>query len=190
MNKEFMRKRFKSVIIAMLFNSLLFVGCDKDEYPPVVLNGVTIDEGRIVRNGAGEPVEIYMHELNLSDSNCLNGIDAYKASLKVLSLRRNHLSSINLSPLSTCVNISWLNLSDNQLTAIDLSQLSACAGLEQLYLNQNSLTSIDLSPISPFAYLESLSLNDNELDSLSCIQVCSFIASHSDCIITTDCVCE
>ena len=184
--------------------------CDPDV--PVVLNGDTIPEERIWRSDSGCVIVIDLYSMSISDSNYLSGIYAWSTTLEYLCLVDNNLTSIDLSPLASCVNLRWLYLSgnqltsidlsplasctnlrsleffDNQLTSIDLSPLASCADLLRLYLNGNQLTSIDLTPLWDLDSL-ALWLDNNDLDSASCAHVCDFIDEHPDCWVRTDCDC-
>ena len=210
-------------VILFLILAALFCGCYSGKYEeefnpcdpdvPVVLNGDTIPELEITRNDYGCVTAIDLSFIFISDPNCLSGIELWSANLEVLHLGVNSLSSIDLSPLSSCTNLERLIIYWNDLTSIDLTPLSSCSNLEVLSLCNNSLTNIDLSPLtsctnfwlldlssnqltsidlSPIwtSYsLQHLFLYNNALDSASCAQVCDFIDEHPDCNVNTDCSC-
>ena len=222
-NKKKMKKiTLTSILFLVLFAAALFCGCYSGKYgdeidpcdpdTPVVLNGDTIEEWRIERNDEGCVIRIDLSEMNISNPNCLSGIELY-FTLERLYLFSNNLTSIDLSPLISCINFEKLNLGDNQLTSIDLSLLAACTNLEVISLYANALTSINLSPLVLCTNLEWLSLWSNQitsinltslwdldslenlllqyntLDSASCAHVCDFIDEHPDCYVMTDCAC-
>ncbi|RKZ30679.1 hypothetical protein DRQ33_07685, partial [bacterium] len=136
-----------------------------DSTAPVVLNGDTIPEWRITRDTTGCVIEIDLSEMSISDPNCLSGIELYP-TLQVLDLGDNNLTSIDLSPLSSCTNLLNLKLDNNNLTSIDLAPLASCTNLQRLYLYNNQLTSIDLAPISSCTNLQKLYLGGNDLTSI------------------------
>ena len=136
-----------------------------DPMRSVVLNGDTIDEWRIERNAAGCVNRIDLSGMDISDPNCLSGIELYP-TLQRLYLDENLLTSIDLSPLASCANLQWLWLGNNQLTSIDLSPLSLCANLLWLIFSSNQLTSINLSPLSSCANLQLFWLGGNQLTSV------------------------
>ena len=159
-----------------------------DPMRPVVLNGDTIPEERIYRYTTGCVSEMYLHEMGISDPNCLSGIEQYP-TLHWLSLQYNQLTSIDLLPLSSCPDLLILSLYGNQLTSIDLTPLSSCTNFMWLELTFNQLTSIDLSPIWGLDLL-GLYLDNNYLDSTSCAHVCDYIDEHPSCDVLTDCDCD
>jgi len=73
------------------------------------------------------------------------------------------LASIDLTPLSSCVNLKSLNLSKHKLQTIDLSPLSSCVNLQEINLSDNKLLSIDLSQLSSCENLTNLDLRWNRL---------------------------
>jgi len=188
-----------------------FDPCDPSN--PVVLNGETIPESRIMRDTLGCVVGIDLGSMDISSRNCIYGIEIYDSTLEWLILVCNQLTSINLSPLSSCIYLEGLYLMGNQLTSINLSPLATCAKLEALVLWGNQLTSIDLSPLASCANLRGIALDRNQLtsislyplweldsfaefyidenflDSASCAHVCDFIDEHPACWVVTDCDC-
>ena len=215
------------ILLGLLCSFALYTCCDDDEdncpelcdsSVPVVLDGTTIPEGRIDRNAFGCVVELYLDNLQISSSNCLNGIEEYNQTLEKLYLSSNLLSSIDFSPLSSCRKLEILNLSNNQLTHIDLSPLSNCENLWYLSLCNNLLDSIGLSPLSSCTELEELNISYNHivsldlqplselefmrelyvhgmvadtnyLDSISCAQICQFVTEHPNCTVHHECDC-
>ena len=144
---------------------------------PVVLNGVTIPEGRITRNEAGCVISLLLGNMSIYNPTCLAGIETYSATLETLDLTLNQLTVIDLSPLSSCTNLLQLTLANNKLTSIDLSPLSSCINLEELCLGDylsppwnpteyNRITSIDLSPLSSCTNLERLSFYANQISNI------------------------
>lgn len=164
-------------IISLTFCAGLFLGCAEkgvdtlptfdpcDPSNPVVLNGDTIPDSCITRDSLGCVIEIDLHAMDISDPNCINGVEIYGSTLEYLGLHSNQLTSIDLSPLASCANLRGVDLWDNQLTSIDLSPLWELDSLGHLYLHEN------------------------DLDSASCAHVCDFIDDPPDCHVCTDCVC-
>ncbi len=138
------------------------IECDSTE--PVVLNGITIPEDRIARNSYGCVIGIDLSDMDISEPNCLNGIENYSATLETLKISHNDLENLNLSQFSDCKNLIELNVSYNNLTSIDLSPLSNCRNLKRIILFQNQLTEIDISPLSSCINLESLNLDNNSIE--------------------------
>jgi len=137
-----------------------------DSAAPVVLNGDTIPEDRIIRNAAGCVITIDLSYMDITDPNCIAGIEIYSATLKGLSINYNPLTSIDLSPLASCTNLDKFVLNNNQLTSIDLLPLTPCINLYWLLLDHNQFTSIDLSPVGSFVNLNRLWLHRNQFTSI------------------------
>ena len=167
----------------------LYIECDPDE--PVVLNGITIPEGRIERGAYECVTEIDLSEYNLSDPNCLAGIEVHIATLQKLnkgynraltsidlspissftrlehlSLNATSLTSIDLSPLAGCTNLWILNIHDSGLESIDLTPLATCTNFGKIYLSANPFTLIDLSPLATCNSLERLDIFYNQLETI------------------------
>ncbi len=180
----------------------------------VVLGGVAIPEDRVVRNTVGCVVSINLSEMGLSDSNCLEGLNEYSATLETLDLRWNSLTNIDISPLTNCDNLKmlrlsenrlavidlsplagcshlwWLSLGDNNLDSLDVSPLASCTNLYWLELSYNNIITIDVSPLIDASSLRNLWLNGNDLDEASCATVCNFIEQRPDCYnVVHDCTC-
>ncbi len=106
---------------------------------------------------------IYLEELYLSDSTPteaeLSSIAALP-KLKRLSLRACGLSTI--APLSTAVNLEYLNVSDN--TVRNIAPLSAAGKLRELDLSHNAVT--DLSALGSLSELQLLDVSYNSLTSI------------------------
>ena len=161
--------------ILFLVLAAIFWGCYSGKYEeidpscapnvPVVLNGNMIPEWRITRNDSGCITGIYLGVMGISDSNCLAEIETWSVELVNLSLNGNYLTRIDLSPLSSCMN------------------------LERFILGYNNLTSIDITPLWDLDSLEYLYISNNPLDSASCEHVCDFIDEHANCDVATDCTC-
>ncbi|MBN2543809.1 hypothetical protein JXI42_13195 [bacterium] len=188
-----------------------YVECDPTQ--PVELNGDTIPESKVTRNAAGCVRALTLQSMGWTDPNCINGVEEYSATLVRLSLSGNHLSSIDLNPLSSCRNLwmlslcvnqisgidltplsnvqnmGFLGLCFNQLTSIELAPLSECRNFQELYLSFNSLSHIDLTPLWDLKAFRYFSIDFNDLGSTSCNHVCNFIDSHPDCDVWTDCDC-
>jgi len=218
-----MSRIFFVLLTIVTLSTLMFLGCSKECEPyddsyicdpsiPVVLNGDTIPEGRIERSAYECVTEINLSEYNLSDPNCLAGIEEHSATLQKLNIGYNReLTSIDLSPLSTCTRLEELDLMatsltsvdisplaectnlwilsfwDSELESIDLTPLSSCIYMEKLFRCANELTSIDLVPILEFEHIRLLYLDYNNLDATSCEQICEFIETHPNCDVMTDC---
>ncbi|MBU1699537.1 MAG: hypothetical protein KJ970_13465 [Candidatus Eisenbacteria bacterium] len=140
---------------------------------PVVLNGIDIPESKVVRSSGGCVTEIDLRDMNLTDLNCLQGIEYYAGELKKLNLYGgsfsgpgNHLDLINLSWLRVCKRLQSLDLGYLGLDAVDLGPLSGCTDLRGLYLSGNSLVSLDLNPLSSCKQLRQLWATDNSIGGL------------------------
>lgn len=220
-----MRKSIILSFILLVLGAVMFLGCSDECEPyddsylcnpdiPVVLNGITIPEGKIKRGSYGCVTEIRLYSMNISDPNCLHGIEEYSSMLEVVHLSINQLTSIDLSPLSTCGKLEALAIPMNSLSSIDVSPLSGCENLYGLDFSWNNLTSIDLSPIvscsnmysfdlagnvylsnidisifENFENLYSINLTSIYLDSSTCVQICEFAENHPYCNIQSDCDC-
>lgn len=90
-----------------------------------------------------------------------------KKDIGELSLRREDLTFIDLSPLAECQQLKELNLSDNKLSGVDLSPLAKCSNLLRLSLSDNQITSLDLSPLARCLWFKRLSLVSNPLTSVN-----------------------
>lgn len=180
---------------------------------PVVLNGDTIPESRILRNQVGCITRIDLRSYGITDSNCLSGLELYGAELETLFLFNNQLQHINLSPLtycrklrkfevsmnrlesvdllplSNCRELIYLSFWANQIMGVDLSPLSSCTLLSWLDFRNNQLRNIDLTPLWELNRLSNLFIQNNFLDSVSCLNVCAFISNHPACRVYTDCSC-
>jgi len=172
-----MRKTIIIMLPLFIVGVIMFLGCSEECEPyddsylcnpnePVVLNGLTVPEGRIERGPYACPIEIDISGMHISSPNCIDGIENYSSMLENLSLGSNELDSIDLSPLSSCGRLEVLNFYGNQLSSVDLSPLVDCTNLWWLRLQENQLTTIDLTPLSSCINLEMLSLEDNFLTSI------------------------
>ena len=84
--------------------------------------------------------------------------------LKSINLSRNHIQTIDLTPLSTCLNLEELHLEYNKIKHVDLNPLESCNHLRIIDISNNEpLNKIDLSPLSKCKSLQSLYLNDNSI---------------------------
>ncbi|MFX1483327.1 MAG: leucine-rich repeat domain-containing protein [Promethearchaeota archaeon] len=83
--------------------------------------------------------------------------------LRNIKLENRQIKNIDLSPLTRCLFLRYLDLSQNSLEKIDLSPLGPCKNLRVLYLHENKLTKIDLSTLQSCTNLERLSLSNNQL---------------------------
>ena len=135
-----------------------------DPLRPVVLNGDTISDDRIIRNEDGCVTIINLNGMSLTDTNCIDGIELYDSTLAVLSLFANNLADIDLSPLASCTNLKLLYLDDNTIFNIDLTPLATCVNLERLELEFNALLGIDLAPLTSCINLEALQFDFNFLE--------------------------
>jgi hypothetical protein len=86
--------------------------------------------------------------------------------LILLSINENHLTHIDLSPLSNCTKFTSLLLIDNQLVDIDLTPLRFLPKLADVYLPHNQLERLDVSPLSNCPMLTRLILEHNRLREL------------------------
>jgi len=156
---------------------------------PVVVGSDTLSEERIMRDDSAKVIGINLSEMELSESDCLAGIEQYGSMLQYLEIQRNELDSIDLTPCESCPNLILLNVGLNKLIQIDLSPLSSCSNLEYLYLYDNQLTEVDISILWDLTALNHLYIYGNELDSTTCDQICNFISEHPDCYVEHDCDC-
>jgi len=138
---------------------------EPDTTAPVVLNGDTIPEDRIVRDSAEYVIEIDLSNMGISDPNCLSGVELY-SELQVLIIAYNNLTSVDLSPLSSCKEIRGIDIGHNILTSIDLSPLNSCTNLEALLVDHNNLSSIDFSALAVCINMERLAICNNLLTSI------------------------
>ncbi len=88
------------------------------------------------------------------------------SSLQKLYLYSNQLQTIDLAPLSSCSSLQALHLDGNQLQTIDLAPLSSCSSLQTLNLYSNQLQSIDLAPLSSCSSLQTLNLYNTQLQTI------------------------
>jgi Leucine-rich repeat (LRR) protein len=86
--------------------------------------------------------------------------------VRIILLRENYLSKIDLDPLSSCTNLHNLALDKNSLSTIDLSPLTSCKRLYKLYLYHNNLSEIDLKPLKNLKDLSVLFLHGNLLSDI------------------------
>ena len=156
---------------------------------PVVLGGDTIPEFNITRNAYGCATRISLSQMEISDSNCLSGIETFGSTLLEFILEMNPFVNINLAPLSSCHRLELLDIAQCSITTIDVSPLSDCSRLEYLNLNGNNISQIDLSPLEELPNLYWFGIDQNPLDSLTCEQVCVFIDSHPYMQIYSPCEC-
>jgi Leucine-rich repeat (LRR) protein len=87
--------------------------------------------------------------------------------LMYIDLEGNNLTSIDLSPLVNCQRLVELSLMHNELTTIDLSPLASCQNFVTLYLSDNKLTKIDLSPLAKCQKITVIDLYNNSLTDLN-----------------------
>ncbi|MFX0174519.1 MAG: hypothetical protein ACFE9L_21790, partial [Candidatus Hodarchaeota archaeon] len=71
------------------------------------------------------------------------------------------LNEVDLSPLSSCLNLKNLQLSMNELITLDLSPLAACTNLESLSLYNYQLREVDLSPLAHCKKFSDLRIEDS-----------------------------
>ncbi len=75
--------------------------------------------------------------------------------------------SIDLSPLSSCINLKSLSIYYcDKFTILDLSPLKECKSLESLIISHNTLRSLDLSPLAGCTTLSNLTINHNKIKSI------------------------
>ncbi|MFW9801452.1 MAG: leucine-rich repeat domain-containing protein [Candidatus Thorarchaeota archaeon] len=79
-------------------------------------------------------------------------------SLLQLSLARNWLETVDLTPLSHSHELETLDLSHNNLESINLSPLAKCKKLRELDLRENQLRLFDFTPIKALYSSKQLNL--------------------------------
>jgi len=67
--------------------------------------------------------------------------------LKTLYLQNNNLVDIDLSSLSDCNHLEFIELSENRLDTIDLTPLTNMKNLERINLAHNFINKIDVTPL-------------------------------------------
>ena len=142
------------------------------------LSGHTIIKG--VKT-SGQPFEYLLNKeftsINIIKQD-LRSIDlsplATHPDVTYIDLRNNKIENIDLSPLANCPNLGNLSLARNKLERVDLSPLANCHKLKELNLRHNSIKSIDLSPLENKKEFSSLILFSNKLTSvdLTPLQFC------------------
>ncbi|EGZ24050.1 hypothetical protein PHYSODRAFT_485027 [Phytophthora sojae] len=101
-------------------------------------------------------------ELAQVDESCAQSL----ASLEILSLSHNHLTS--LQHFQHFVNLIELNINFNQIKTLDNLQ---CAGLEKLFVSNNQI--VDISPLQKLLKLNTLSVYGNRIaDFDSALHIC------------------
>ncbi len=96
-------------------------------------------------------------------------------NLKALVLKHNLLQGIDFTPLSSCTKLKGIILFGNKITYLDFSPIKSCIEVLVLDLMSNKLRYVDLSPLESCIKLEVLILNDNLLQSidLSPLRTCN-----------------
>ncbi len=99
-----------------------------------------------------------------------------KGKTRVLEVNENatrieftnkNITSIDLSPVVSCLRLRVLHMYGNLIQQIDLSPLSRCTLLRTVNLRENKLVEIDLSPLVEHSELERIDLRKNQLQSLN-----------------------
>jgi len=86
--------------------------------------------------------------------------------VSTLDLESMRIASIDLSPLSSCSNLSIINLSENCLESINLDPLRFCENLKKINLSKNSLAKINLFPLRDNMSLSELILHGNNFETI------------------------
>ncbi|MBN2542607.1 hypothetical protein JXI42_07040 [bacterium] len=175
---------------------------------PVVLNGDTIPEANIVRDGDGCVTQVKLSNYYLIGPDCLSGIEDFPTveyvlisnnaltsldltpltscpNLITLGIYYNTLNSINFSPLANCTELETLWVSDVPITSIDLSFLTSCPDFRYLLVSHTALTSIDLAPLGSHQDFNQAYISYNQLTGInlsplaSCPNLDYFVANHN-----------
>lgn len=83
------------------------------------------------------------------------------AKIQIISLGRNELKRLDLTPLTGSRNLTELILYYNRLEEIDLTPLAQCPNLEYLDLAINNLHRLDLTPLASCKKLNAINLGGN-----------------------------
>jgi len=133
---------------------------------PVILNGDTISESIVHRDEYGCVQSINLMDLELTDPNCLHGIEEHSATLEELEVGQNLLPGLDLTPLGACPNLQWFDCYGNQIATLDLTPLASCTNLVQLGIDDNLLTSLDLAPLGACIHLRQLNTGVNNIGTI------------------------
>ncbi|RKZ33131.1 hypothetical protein DRQ33_04725 [bacterium] len=159
--------------------------CECDSTAAVVLDNHTIPEYRIQRDSMGCVIGLNLSSLDISDPDCLYGIEQYPL-LEILSLDWNNLTELDLCPLTHCQNLRLLSLYENRLVAIDLTPLEYCINVQMLDIGHNELTTINLSPLSNCINLQFIYFDWNKLTSVELLSNPNVEYIHLDNNLLTD----
>jgi hypothetical protein len=106
-----------------------------------------------------------------------------KKSIKKIILNERNIKRIDLTQLSSCVNLQELYLDKNKLQSINLSPLSSCTDLEIIGLRRNKLKSIDITPLVNMNI--EVMLTYNKLDS---IDTTPLLDEYSSVWVDSNCI--
>ncbi|MHA1771781.1 MAG: leucine-rich repeat domain-containing protein [Candidatus Thorarchaeota archaeon] len=122
----------------------------------------------------GENIEIVMdtsaNALSVAESG-IESIDLSELrkvpSLKRLSLYRNALRELDLTPLTYCANLAQIDAAYNRIEKISLEPIRNLANLRELRLESNLLRRIDLGPLESCPLLTVITVGTNRLASIN-----------------------
>ena len=104
-------------------------------------------------------ISLGRNELKRLDLTPLTG----SRKLTELILYYNRLEEIDLTPLAQCPNLEYLDLAINNLHRLDLTPLASCKKLNAINLGGNPTGQIDLTPLSTLSNLKILTIDDMKL---------------------------
>jgi hypothetical protein len=104
-------------------------------------------------DGASEEIDATTEELYISNRKIteidFSGLTGNEI-LTDLTLRNTSITTLDISPLSSCTNLKTLNLfNNNKLRILDLAPLSGCLSIQSLFISfEEGIQNLDLSPLS------------------------------------------
>ena|GEM_PF-5013758 len=108
----------------------------------------------------------YLNNLQITLDNPNNfGFLANMSRLRMLTVYESNITNLNVLPLASLKDLTFLNLSGNPIT--NFSLLSSFASLTTLVLNNCQIEDLSTLPLNYLGVLSFLSLNDNNISDLS-----------------------
>jgi len=91
---------------------------------------------------------------------------------KSASEENKEIIAVDLTEISKCKSLEFLDLAQNNLSSIDLTPLQKCEEFKELVLFSNNLTEIDLEPLKDHIEMETIMLDGNKIRKIdvSCLE--------------------
>lgn len=155
-------------------------------YWPISLNPILEYQYQLVKNGnipelsvkdyiaindktlVTKDNKIDFDEQGLTSLEGLNEIP-HIASVKILDLSDNQLTTVPANIFNGFTNLEQLRLDDNKITKLSANTFSGLTALYRLFLQNNMLSNLDAGTFNDLTNIESIDLSNNKLKNLPSI---------------------